>query len=113
MGLPQQAGGGFSRGTATDFLQSVHWYCACWFACFSWVVAMFLPPSQCLRLKNCTSRSCCCALARESKVPRFLCFPVFGLIFLEYSRYCPDLSFRIMMLSSSQKQIFAINMPRF
>src|SRR5688500_9611824 len=41
------------------------------------------------------SRSCFSAAARVLKVPKFLRFLVFGWIFREYSRYSPDLSFRI------------------
>ena len=48
------------------------------------------------RLKNCTARSWHSASSRVLNVPRFLCLPVFGSIFREYSRYWPDLSLRIM-----------------
>src|SRR5216684_6646240 len=47
------------------------------------------------RLKYCTARSCFSAAAREENVPRFLRFPVRGSFFLEYRRYSPDVSFRI------------------
>lgn len=40
-------------------------------------------PDYRLPLKNWTSRSCCSAASRESKVPRFLRLPVLGLTFLE------------------------------
>ena len=48
-----------------------------------------------LRLKNCTSRSCCSAAARVLNVPRFRRFPVFGFFDREYSRYLPEGSLRI------------------
>ena len=56
---------------------------------------------QC-RLKNWTAFSCFSAAARVLNVPRFLRLPVFGFFFREYSRYSPDLSFRIMESSLVQ-----------
>jgi hypothetical protein len=53
---------------------------------------MFL--TQC-RLKYCISCSCFLAEDKEEKVPRFLRLPVLGFFFLEYKRYSPDFSFRI------------------
>jgi len=47
-------------------------------------------------LKYWTSRSCLAAAARVEKVPRLRRRPVFAFFFLEYSRYCPDFSLRIM-----------------
>src|SRR5262249_21005343 len=49
----------------------------------------------CLCLKYCTARSCFSAASRVAKVPRFRRLPVRGSSFLEYRRYSPDLSFRI------------------
>ena len=47
-------------------------------------------------MKNWTSRSCFSAAARVLKVPRLRRFPVLGSFFLEYRRYPPEASFRIM-----------------
>ena len=47
------------------------------------------------RLKNCTARSCFSAAARVENVPRLRRLPLFGSRLREYSRYCPDVSFRI------------------
>src|SRR5712671_6264203 len=52
---------------------------------------------QC-RLKYCTARSCRSAAARVPNVPRLRRFPVRGFFFLEYNRYLPDFSLRIMAL---------------
>jgi len=50
---------------------------------------------QCAFLKNCTSRSCFSVASREPNVPRFLRLPVLASAFLEYRRYSPVFSFRI------------------
>jgi hypothetical protein len=50
------------------------------------------------RLKYWTARSCFSAASRVLKVPRFLRCPDFASFFLEYNRYSPDFSFRIMPL---------------
>src|SRR5882762_5550007 len=55
--------------------------------------------TQC-RLKYWTARSCRLAAARLENVPRFRRLPVRGSIFLEYRRYFPEGSFRIMSQSS-------------
>ena len=47
------------------------------------------------RLKYWTSRSCCSACSRVLKVPRLRRFPVWASFFLEYRRYSPVFSFRI------------------
>ena len=51
-------------------------------------------PCPC-RLKNWTSFSWFSAASCVIKVPRFLRFPVLGFSLMEYSRYLPVLSFRI------------------
>src|SRR6201988_3474125 len=51
--------------------------------------------AQC-RLKNWTARSCLRAASRVENVPRLRLRPVRGSFFLEYRRYFPDDSFRIM-----------------
>src|SRR5712692_5659314 len=50
--------------------------------------------AQC-RLKNWMARSCWRAASRVLNVPRFRLLPVRGSFFLEYRRYFPDGSFRI------------------
>jgi hypothetical protein len=45
------------------------------------------------------------AASRLPNVPRFLGFPVAGFFFLEYSRYCPLLSLRIMPSKSMGRGI--------
>lgn len=61
--------------------------------------ARFVPRP--LRLKNCIARSCRLAASSVSNVPRFRLFPVLGSFFREYSRYHPDLSLRIIVVSVS------------
>jgi hypothetical protein len=43
-------------------------------------------------------------------VPRFRRLPVLGSVFREYSRYLPDLSFRIMFLSLSKYAVWGGNL---
>ena len=47
------------------------------------------------RLKYWTARSCFIAASRVENVPRLRRLPVLGLSLREYSRYCPELNWRI------------------
>src|SRR6185436_9349399 len=63
------------------------------------------------RLKNCTARSCFSAAARVLNVPRLRRRPVFGLSFLEYSRYSPEASLRIMPRRSKRRASYGLGAP--
>ena len=52
---------------------------------------------QCVRLKSWTARSCFSAASRVPNVPRLRRLPVLASAFLEYSRYSPLFSFRIIL----------------